>query len=59
MLAWCPDLAALGLHAQVRHALDEVIATQPPTYDLAGPDDKTIDLDEFNECVLNALATRS
>jgi 3-isopropylmalate dehydrogenase len=58
LLAWCPDLSGLGLHTRVRQALDEVITTQPPTYDLAGPGEKTIDLDEFNECVLNALGTR-
>ena len=59
LLAWCPDLAPLGLHLRVRQALDEVIATQPPTYDLARAQDKTIDLDEFNECVLDVLGTES
>jgi 3-isopropylmalate dehydrogenase len=56
LFAWCPDLAALDLHARVRRALDAVIETAPPTYDLAdgGP---TIDLDQFNERVLDALAT--
>jgi 3-isopropylmalate dehydrogenase len=56
LFAWCPELAALDLHARVRRALDAVIETAPPTYDLAdgGP---TIDLDQFNERVLDALAT--
>jgi 3-isopropylmalate dehydrogenase len=57
LLAWCPDLAALDLHTQVRKALDHVIDTAPPTYDLAAPGEQTIDLDEFNERVLHALAT--
>ncbi|MDA8435306.1 MAG: isocitrate/isopropylmalate family dehydrogenase [Actinomycetales bacterium] len=57
LLAWCPDLAALGLHRQVRQALDSVIETAPPTYDLASPGADTIDLDEFNERVLEALGT--
>ncbi len=56
LLAWCPDLAALGLHARVRAALDETIATAPPTYDLAPPGAQTYDLDQFNECVLALLA---
>jgi 3-isopropylmalate dehydrogenase len=55
LLAWCPDLAALGVHSTVRKALDQVIDTAPPTYDLAGPGAPTIDLDEFNERVLTAL----
>jgi 3-isopropylmalate dehydrogenase len=57
LLAWCPDLAALDLHTQVRKALDHVIETAPSTYDLAAPGEPTIDLDEFNERVLNTLAT--
>jgi len=57
LLAWCPDLAALDLHTQVRKALDHVIDTAPPTYDLARPGAPTTDLDEFNERVLQALAT--
>jgi len=57
LLAWCPDLAALDLHTQVRKALDHVIDTAPPTYDLSRPGEPTIDLDEFNERVLQALAT--
>jgi 3-isopropylmalate dehydrogenase len=57
LLAWCPDLAGLDLHTQVRKALDHVIDTAPPTYDLANPDEQTIDLDEFNERVLHALGT--
>ena len=32
-----------------------MIEQAPPTYDVAGPGDKTIDLDEFNELVLEAL----
>jgi 3-isopropylmalate dehydrogenase len=55
LLAWCPDLAALGLHATVRRALDEVIRDQPPTYDLARPGQETIGLDQFNELVLKEL----
>ncbi|HZC69282.1 MAG TPA: isocitrate/isopropylmalate family dehydrogenase [Jatrophihabitans sp.] len=55
LLAWCPDLAALGVHSTVRKALDEVIDTAPPTYDLAAADEPTIDMDEFNERVLDAL----
>jgi 3-isopropylmalate dehydrogenase len=57
LFAWCADLAALGLHTRVRRALDHVIDAAPPTYDLAAPGEPTIDLDEFNERVLNALAT--
>jgi 3-isopropylmalate dehydrogenase len=56
LLAWCPDLAALGLPATVRKALDRVIDTAPPTYDLAAAGEQTIDLDQFNERVLNVLA---
>jgi 3-isopropylmalate dehydrogenase len=59
LLAWCPDLAGLKLHTRVRQALDDVVSTQPPTYDLAAPGKPTIDLDQFNECVLDALARRS
>jgi 3-isopropylmalate dehydrogenase len=55
LLAWCPDLAPLGLHATVRRALDEVIRDQPPTYDLARPGQETIGLDQFNELVLKEL----
>jgi 3-isopropylmalate dehydrogenase len=55
LLAWCPDLAALGLHTQVRRALDSVIEDQPPTYDLARQGQETIGLDEFNAQVLAAL----
>jgi 3-isopropylmalate dehydrogenase len=57
LLAWCPDLAGLDLHTRVRRALDTVIDTAPPTYDLAGDDMQTIDLDQFNERVFDALAT--
>lgn len=56
LLAWCPDLAPLDRHTQVRKALDQVIDTAPPTYDLAQPGEPTIDLDQFNERVLSALA---
>jgi 3-isopropylmalate dehydrogenase len=55
LLAWCPDLAALGLHREVRRALDAVLAQGPPTYDLAPPGSQTIGLDEFNARVLDAL----
>jgi len=58
LLAWCPDLAALGLHARVRRALDGVLDQAAPTYDLAAPGTETIGLDEFNGRVLAALATR-
>jgi len=57
LLAWCPDLAALDLHTKLRSALDDVLDRMPPTYDLAGPDVATIDLDEFNEHLLAAFAT--
>ena len=59
LLEWCPDLAALGLHKAVRRALDTVLDAGAPTYDLAGPGEPTLDLDEFNERVLEALATVS
>jgi 3-isopropylmalate dehydrogenase len=57
LFAWCPDLAALDLHTQVRRALDTVLETAPPTYDLAAGSSATVDLDQFNERVLDALAT--
>jgi 3-isopropylmalate dehydrogenase len=57
LFAWCPDLAALDLHTLVRRALDIVIETAPPTYDLAAGGSSTIDLDQFNEQVLDSLAT--
>jgi 3-isopropylmalate dehydrogenase len=57
LLAWCPDLAALGLHDRVRGALDCVLdGGGPLTYDLAAPGSETIGLDEFNADVLDALA---
>ncbi|MCW2595233.1 MAG: 3-isopropylmalate dehydrogenase [Pseudonocardiales bacterium] len=56
LLAWCPDLAALDLHHRVRAALDQVVDTAPPTYDLAAADEPTIDLDAFNQRILDALA---
>jgi 3-isopropylmalate dehydrogenase len=58
LFAWCPDLAALDLHTRVREALDHVLRTAPPTYDLARlgtGDTDTIDLDQFNERLLDAL----
>ncbi|MFG1702659.1 isocitrate/isopropylmalate family dehydrogenase [Nonomuraea sp. M3C6] len=59
LLAWCPDLAGLGLHTKVRQALDHVIDTAPPTYDLAAPGSATLDLDQFNVRVLDALSAVS
>ncbi len=56
LFAWCPDLAGLDLHTRVREALDHVLSTAPPTYDLATVGQDTIDLDQFNERVLDALA---
>lgn len=55
LLAWCPDLAALGAHTAVRTALDNVLAAGAPTYDVAGPGAAILDLDQFNERVLDAL----
>lgn len=55
LLAWCPDLAALGLHETVRRALDAVIESAAPTYDLAPAGSQTIGLDEFNVRVRDAL----
>jgi 3-isopropylmalate dehydrogenase len=55
LFAWCPDLAVLDLHTRVRRALDTVIAAVDPTYDLAPPGAPTVDLDEFNKHVLDAL----
>jgi len=40
----------------VREALDHVLSSAPPTYDLAAAGQDTIDLDQFNERVLDALA---
>ena len=57
LLEWCPDLAALGLHKAVRDSLDSVLDAGAPTYDLARTGEATLDLDEFNERVLEALAT--
>jgi 3-isopropylmalate dehydrogenase len=57
LLQWCPDLAALGLHTAVRGALDSVLDAGAPTYDTARPGEIALDLDEFNERVLQALAT--
>jgi 3-isopropylmalate dehydrogenase len=57
LLAWCPDLAALGLHARVRRALDDVLDGGARTYDLAAPGSEAIGLDEFNSGVLGALAS--
>jgi 3-isopropylmalate dehydrogenase len=55
LFAWCPDLAALDLHTRVRRALDTVIDTVEPTYDLAPAGAVTVDLDQFNDHVLDAL----
>lgn len=56
LLAWCPDLAALGLAARVRRAIDTAFMTCNPTYDLAPAGAPSADMDEFNEHVLAALA---
>jgi len=40
----------------VRRALDTVIDSAAPTYDLAPPASETIGLDEFNARVLDALS---
>lgn len=58
LLAWCPDLAALDLHTKLRSALDQVLDTGAPTYDVAGSDAtaRVLDLDQFNERVLDELA---
>lgn len=56
LLAWCPDLAALDLHTTLRAALDRVIDDGAPTYDLAAPGAPVLDLDQFNERILNELA---
>lgn len=58
LLAWCPDLAALGLQAGVRHAVETVLTRAAPTYDLAPAGSETIGLDEFNAHVLDVLASR-
>jgi 3-isopropylmalate dehydrogenase len=56
LLAWCPDLAALGLHGRVRRALDSVLDGGELPYDLAPPGSEPIGLDEFNARVLAELA---
>lgn len=56
LLAWCPDLEALGLATRVRSALDAALAAGRPTYDLARPEEAAANLDEFNHHVLAALA---
>jgi len=56
LLAWCPDLAALGLHAQLRDVLDRVLDAGAPTYDLVEPGAAVLDLDQFNERMLDELA---
>lgn len=56
LFAWCPDLAALDLHTRLRTALDRVLDTGAPTYDLAGPGTPVLDLDQFNARVLAELA---
>ena len=55
LFAWCPDLAELDLHNRVRAAIDHVLVTAPPTYDVAPVGSATIDLDEFNTRVLDVL----
>ncbi|MDT4911808.1 MAG: 3-isopropylmalate dehydrogenase [Pseudonocardiales bacterium] len=55
LFAWCPDLAELDLHTRVRRALDTVIDTVDPTYDLASAGAATVDLDQFNNHVLDVL----
>ncbi|MHA3700861.1 isocitrate/isopropylmalate family dehydrogenase [Jatrophihabitans sp. YIM 134969] len=55
LFAWCPDLAALGLDTTLRRALDQVLDAGAPTYDLPGDGD-VLDLDQFNERVIRALA---
>ena len=57
LLEWCPDLTDAGLHTAVRRALDSVLDAGAPTYDLARSDETPLDLDEFNERVLEALAS--
>jgi 3-isopropylmalate dehydrogenase len=56
LLAWCPDLAALGMHARLRAGLDRVLDSGAPTYDLAHPGTSVLDLDQFNARVLTELA---
>jgi 3-isopropylmalate dehydrogenase len=56
LFAWCPDLAALDLHTRLRAVLDEVLDDGALTYDLATPGDAVLDLDQFNERMLNRLA---
>ncbi len=55
LFAWCPDLAAEALDTTVRGALDRVLDGGAPTYDLAEPGEPTLDLDQFNERMLDAL----
>src|SRR5262249_34831307 len=57
LLTWCPDLAALDLHTQVRNALDHVVETAPPTYPLARPGHQTLDWAEFTEPFFSPLPT--
>lgn len=56
LFAWCPDLAALGLTAKVRRALDDALDHGAPTYDLATPGAVVADMDQFNERVLAFLS---
>ncbi len=56
LVAWCPDLAGLGLARRVRAAVDAALAMDPPTYDLAAPGAPSVGMDEFNERVLAALS---
>ena len=56
LFAWCPDLAALGLHTRLRIALDRVLDTGAPTYDLTDPGTPVLDLDQFNARMLDEVA---
>ena len=57
LLDWCPDVGPLGLGAHVRSALTDVYAAGTRTYDLAGPGDTAVGMDEFNEKILASLET--
>lgn len=52
---WCPDLAPLGLAAQVRGALSRTYDAGVRTYDLAGPGTPVVGMDELNSRMLDAL----
>jgi 3-isopropylmalate dehydrogenase len=57
LLDWCPDLAPLGLSTAIRLALTDAYASGSRTYDLAADGDPVADMDQFNQLVLEALAT--